>query len=54
MEEAAYEFLVKKLRGSGDKDDLRRATDALLRRGFSYEEARAAVRSYIENAVETE
>ena len=45
--EAAYDFLVKKLRGSRDKADLRRATDALCRRGFSYEEARTAVNRYV-------
>jgi len=49
MEEAADEFLEKKLKGSNDKDDLRRATDALCRRGFSYEEARSAVKRYLEN-----
>ena len=46
--DAAFEFLSKKLRGSEDKDDLRRATDALVRRGFSYDDARAAVSRYIE------
>jgi len=43
-------FLEKRLRGSTDKDDLRRATDALCRRGFGYEEARAAVRRYVEES----
>ena len=47
--EAACEFLEKKLRGSNDKDDLRRAADALCRRGFSYEDARRAVKAYLEN-----
>ena len=46
--DAAFEFLSKKLRGSVDKDDLRHATDALVRRGFSYEDARAAVSRYLE------
>ena len=46
VEEATNSFLEKKLRGSDDKDDLRRAADALIRRGFSYEEAKAAVRRY--------
>ena len=45
--DAAVAFLVKKLRGSDDKDDLRRASDALIRRGFSYEEAKAAVNNYL-------
>ena len=46
---AAQGFLAKKLRGSTDKDDLRRAAEALGRRGFSYEEAREAIKSYIES-----
>ena len=50
MEDTAYEFLVKKLRGSRDKDELRRAADTLHRRGFSYDEARAAVRRYMGEA----
>ncbi|MCL2661724.1 MAG: recombination regulator RecX [Oscillospiraceae bacterium] len=47
--DAALEFLKKKLRGSDDKNDLRRASDALVRRGYSYDEARTAVSSYLEN-----
>ena len=54
MDDAAYDFIVSKLRGSRDKTELRRATDALCRRGFSYEEARAAVSRYIENVDENE
>jgi regulatory protein len=53
LEESALGFLDKKLKGSRDKDDLRRAADALCRRGFSYEEARAAVGRYIENLDES-
>jgi len=48
MGDSALEFLKKKLRGSDDKDDLRRASDALVRRGFSYDNARAAVSRYLE------
>jgi len=47
LDDAALEFLMKKLRGSDDKDDLRRASDALVRRGFSFEDARAAVNMYL-------
>ena len=47
--DAALEFLNKKLRGSEEKDDLRRASDALVRRGFSYDEARAAINRYLDN-----
>ena len=47
--DAAARFLEKKLKGSGDKDDLRRAADALCRRGFSYEQARTAVANYVES-----
>ena len=46
--DAALEFLKKKLRGSDDKDDLRRASDALVRRGFGYNDARAAITRYLE------
>jgi len=53
-EEAAIEFLAKKLRGSRDKDDLRRATDALCRRGFSFDEAHTFVKKHLENTEETE
>ena len=45
--DATLEFLRKKLGESKDKDDLRRATDSLVRRGFTYEEARAAVNKYL-------
>jgi len=48
MDDAALVFLKKKLRGSDDKDDLRRASDALVRRGFSFDDARAAVNRYLE------
>ena len=50
MEDPMRGYLEKKLRGSTDRDDLRRATDALCRRGFGYEEARAAVRRYVEES----
>ena len=49
MEDAAYEFVEKRLRGESGKDELRRATNALCSRGFSYEEARAAVNRYLES-----
>ena len=49
MEEAAYRFLVNKMKGSRDKDSIRRAMDALIRRGFSYEQARSAMNMYVEN-----
>ena len=48
-EDAAQEFLEKKLRGSRDKNELRRVTDTLCRRGFSYSDACEAVRRYLEN-----
>jgi len=54
MDDIAYDFIVSKLRGSRDKVDLRRATDALCRRGFSYEEARTTVSRYLENLEEGE
>jgi len=49
MYDAAYEYLNKKLRGINDKNELRRASDALLRRGFSYDEARTVISRYLES-----
>jgi regulatory protein len=46
---ATYDFLGKKLMDSRDKSQLRNATEALCRRGFSYEDARAAVNQYIDS-----
>ena len=46
--DAVMAFLNKKLRGSVDRDNLRRAVSALVRRGFSYEEAREAISGYEE------
>jgi len=51
---AVYEFLEKRLRDSRDQADLRRAAEALCRRGFSYEEAREAVREYLESCEEAD
>jgi len=48
-DQAVKKLLDKKLAGSRDKDDIRRATDALCRRGFDYEDARAAVARYMES-----
>jgi len=48
IDDAALEFVKKKLKGSNDKDDLRRASDALLRRGFGFDEARTAINRYLE------
>ena len=49
MLDTAIEFLRKKLRGSQDKDDLRRASDALVRRGYSYSDAKSAINKYLED-----
>jgi len=49
MFDAAVEFLRKKLKGSNEGDDLKRASDALVRRGFSYEDVRIAASKYLEN-----
>ena len=47
--EAIDAFLKKKLRGpAADKRELKRAADALVRRGFSYEEIRLGLRRYAE------
>jgi regulatory protein len=53
-DDAAVVYLEKKLRGSSDKDDLRRAENALCRRGFSYDDARSAVKKYLELLEEAE
>ena len=52
MESGAQDYVEKKLKGSCDKDELRKVTNALCRRGFSYEEAREAVKSYLESVEE--
>ena len=49
MGDAALGFLNKKLKGSTDKDDLRRALDALVRRGFNYDDAKGAINRYVTN-----
>ena len=54
MEDAAYAFISKKLDGECGKDEVRRATNALHARGFSYEEARAAANRYLAGFGETE
>jgi len=46
--DAALGFLTKKLRGSTDKADIRRASEALVRRGFGYDEAKTAVTRYLD------
>ena len=48
MEDVALEFLIRKLRGSDDRDDFRRAVQAMYRRGFDRDEVDAAVRRYKE------
>ena len=47
MEDISYALLEKKLRGSRDKAELHRASEFLVRRGYSYEQARAAINKYI-------
>ncbi|MCL2221732.1 MAG: recombination regulator RecX [Oscillospiraceae bacterium] len=49
VSEAVSRFLTKKLRGSRDEDDVRKARDALVRRGFSYEDAKMAINLYLES-----
>ena len=39
-------FLEKKLRGSHDPKDLKRASDALARRGYSWSEIREALNRF--------
>ena len=54
MEERACELLTRKLDGSTDKNEIRKAMSMLHRRGFSYDEARTAMNKYVEQIEETE
>jgi len=54
IDDSVYQYLAKKLGGSHDKTEIRRATDALCRRGFSYEEVCTAIARHLENTEETE
>ena len=47
-EKAVNIFLEKKLKGSIEEIDLNRASNALVRRGFSYEQARQAINRFLE------
>ena len=49
LDDEAYEQLEKRMKGSDDKEDLRKSCDFLVRRGFSYEEARLAAKKYMES-----
>ena len=48
MDEAILAFLEKKLCGSTEQTDLRRASDALIRRGYGYEDVKSAINRYKE------
>jgi len=48
--EKILEFLHSRLGNGWEEKDLRRATDALLRRGHSYQEIRAALQEFSDNA----
>jgi len=48
LSDTALEFLQKKLRGSDDKDDIRRASAALVRRGYSYDDVKSTINRYLE------
>ena len=45
--EAAYGLFAAKIRGGCDKDAVRKASAALVRRGFSWEDVRAAAERYL-------
>ena len=45
--EAAYRLFAAKMRGGCDKDAVRKAAAALVRRGFSWEDVRAAAERYL-------
>jgi regulatory protein len=46
IEAAVDDYLNKKLKGSMDNGDLRRASDSMVRRGYSYEQAKSAISRY--------
>ena len=45
--EAAYRLFAAKIRGGCDKDAVRKVPAALVRRGFSWEDVRAAAERYL-------
>lgn len=53
-DDTVYRLLKNKLRGSSAPEVLRRAQDALLRRGFSRSEVRAAVEHYLSETEDEE
>lgn len=46
---SAQAYLERKLKGSTDRKEIDRASKALVRRGFSYEQANMAVKEYLKN-----
>lgn len=48
-DDATESYLRKKLKGSSDDSDIRRAANALIRRGFSYDQVNIAVNKYKES-----
>ena len=53
-EDAALDFIAKKLKGKTDKGEHQRMANMLYARGFSYGEARTAINRYIESIEEAE
>jgi len=54
IEIAAIAFLEKKIKGNIEEVDLNHVSNALVRRGFSYEQARQAISRYIEEIKENQ
>ena len=52
--EAAYRLFAAKMRGGCDKDAVRKASAALIRRGFSWDDVRAAAERCLAEMEETE
>ena len=48
-EDSVQSYLEKKLRGSTDEKDIRRVSNALLRRGFNYQQVHEAINIYSES-----
>jgi regulatory protein len=49
VQDAATAFLEKKLKGDYSLTEIKRASDALIRRGFNYEQAKTAIKKYAES-----
>jgi len=54
VDEAVVKHLTKRLKANKGKIDLRRATESLITRGFSFEDARLAVKRFLDSQEQEE